>query len=160
MIVRVLLLLVIVPACATPAQTASQCPWLSSGTAAKILGGNISLEAHADGNDDGSCRFVRNDGGKAESIDILIGKKDTHPCPAESASVRSLGNEAVQCRRLDPDNQQIDIIAGRMRDVYFAVTMTGLPDAARQIPADPHLSDPFGASLLERVAEQVVGNLY
>jgi hypothetical protein len=40
------------------------------------------------------------------------------------------------------------------------VTLTGFPEAIRQEPDDPRLSDTYGASALDRVAEQVVGNLY
>jgi hypothetical protein len=160
MIARAALLLMIVPVAGLAAQTASLCPWLSSGSAAKVLGGNISVVAHANGNWEGSCQFVRGDEGKSESIDILIGKVDTHPCPQTSTKVIALGNEAVQCSHPTQASQQVDIITGRMRDVYFTVTMTDVPNATRQLPSDAHLSGQFGASPLERIAEQVVGNLY
>ncbi|MGB6687116.1 MAG: hypothetical protein WBE76_04670 [Terracidiphilus sp.] len=160
MIARVALLLTIVPSATALAQTANRCPWFSSGSAAKILGGNISLVANADGNWDGSCHFIRSDEGKPASIDILIGKVDTHPCPQGSVKINALGNEALQCSHPTLGSQHVDVIAGRMRDVYFVVSMTDVPNATRQLPSDSHLSGPFGASLLERVAEQVVGNLY
>jgi hypothetical protein len=160
MIARVALLSMIIPVAAASAQTASLCPWLSSGSAAKVLGGNISLVAHANGNWEGACHFVRSDGEKPASIDILIGKVNTHPCAEGSVKINTLGNEAVQCARTSPESQHVDVIAGRMRDVYFTVTMTDVQHAAQRLPSDAHLSGPFGASLLEQVAEQVVGNLY
>jgi hypothetical protein len=160
MIARIAFLLMFVPVSGSVAQTTNLCPWLSSGTAAKILGDNVSLVAHANGNWEGSCHFVRGDQDKSESIDIVIGKVDTNPCPQAGTKLIALGNEAVQCSHPGQASQQVDIISGRMRDVYFTVTMTGVPNATQQLPSDAHLSGPFGASPLERVAEQVVGNLY
>jgi hypothetical protein len=47
-----------------------------------------------------------------------------------------------------------------MRDVYFFVAIGNYPDAA-VVSSDPaHLPDQYAASLLERVAEKVVGNVY
>jgi hypothetical protein len=38
--------------------------------------------------------------------------------------------------------------------------MTNIPDATKLEPSDPKLADAYAASPLERLAEQVVGNLY
>jgi hypothetical protein len=160
MIARVALLLMLLPVAGSAAQTSNLCPWLSSGTAQKILGGAVSLTALSNGNWQGSCHFVHNDESKSESIDIVIGEVDTHPCPQASTKLPALGNEAVQCSHPGQAGQQVDIITGRMRDVYFMVAMTDVPNATQQLPSDAHLSSQYGASPLERVAEQVVGNLY
>ena len=89
---------------------------------------------------------------------ILVGKVDKHVCPPESTQLKALGNEAVQCRRPDAQGHPWDVIAGRMRDVFFVVT-SNIPDAAVMPKADSPPTDPYSASVLERVAEQVVGNL-
>jgi hypothetical protein len=159
MIARIVLLLTIAPAAAF-AQTEAICPWFTTGSAVKILGGDVTLVAHASGNWDGSCRFSRGSGEAAQSIDILIGKLDTHPCPPGSAKVPALGNEAVQCGRSKANGEEANTIAGRVRDAYFVVTMTNVPDATRREPADARLSGPYGASALLKVAEQVAGNLF
>lgn len=141
-------------------QATTACPWLTSGTAATLLGGDVTVAAHIEGASAGSCRFVRQSGAPSASIEVLVGPTDTHPCPQGSAKLRALGNEAVQCRLTPQTAQQSDVIAGRMRNVYFVVTLTNVGGALTQEPADPRLADAYGASALERVAEQVVGNLY
>ena len=40
------------------------------------------------------------------------------------------------------------------------VTLTNIPGATNPEPSDPRLADAYAASPLERLAEQVVGNLY
>ncbi len=89
---------------------------------------------------------------------ILVGKVDRHVCSQGSTQLKALGNEAVQCRRPDAQGHPWDVIAGRMRDVFFVVT-SNVPDAAETPRADGPPTDPYSASILERVAEQVVGNL-
>jgi hypothetical protein len=141
-------------------QAVTACPWLTSGTAATLLGGEVSVTAHVEGAFAGSCRFVQQSGASSASIEILVGPTDSHACSQDKVKLKAIGNEAVQCRRTDSPTQQSDIIAGRIRDVYFVVNMTNVAGATRQEPADPKLADTYGASALERVAEQVVGNLY
>lgn len=152
-------LTIFVSALAAVGQTAAACPWVASGTAEKLLGGEVSLSAHVDGYAAGSCSFRLKRGGSA-AIEILIGPVDTHPCPQDSQKLTALGNEAVQCRHAASASQQSDQIAGRIRKVFFVVTMTNIPDATRPEPSDPKLADAYAASAIERLAEQVVGNLY
>lgn len=90
---------------------------------------------------------------------ILVRKVDRHSCPSGSTQLKALGNEAVQCRRADQQGNPWDVIAGRVRDVFFVVTTSNVPDVLAVPPAEGHRADPFGASILERIAEQVVGNL-
>jgi hypothetical protein len=155
---RIVLLLLAAPA-AVAAQTSPVCPWYTTGSAERMLGGQVMLIAHVNGTYDGSCMFARGTGPSAPAIEIVIGKANLHPCPDSSTKVSALGNEAVQCRR-ELQGSQVVTIAGRMRDVYFSVSMMNVSGATDEQPADPHLSPEYGASPLERVAEQVVGNLY
>jgi hypothetical protein len=156
----IVFLLILASASVAPAQSTVACPWLTSGSAAKALGGDVTMTAHASENGEGSCEFVRQVGPVMEKIDIEVGKSDTHPCPDGSTALSALGNQAVQCRRNPSPGQRADIIAGRVRDVYFVVTMVNVPGAAEEASADARPVDSYGASLLERIAEQVVGNLY
>jgi len=157
-------LLVMIPAIACCAaatgQAPANCPWLSTGTAARLLGGDVTVAAHVEETFAGSCRFTRQSGNSSASIAVLIGPKDTQPCPAGSTKLKALGNEAVQCRRAAGTAQGSDVIAGRIRNVYFVVTMTNIAGALTSEPDDPLLADAYAASPLERAAEQVVGNLY
>jgi hypothetical protein len=158
--VRSALFLVIVSCSVATAQTPALCPWLSTGSAETALGGDVKLTAKSESNWQGSCHFARTSGGSTQMIDIQISKVKMHPCPEGSAKVVALGNEAVQCIRPGLSGVPMNTIAGRMRDAYFEITMTGVPDAVREEPASARPTDPYGATLIERIAEQVVGNLY
>jgi hypothetical protein len=118
------------------------------------------MTVHVEENATGSCKFVRQSANSTSSIEILVGPMDTHSCPQDSTKLKALGNEAVQCHHATSSSQQSDQIAGRIRNTFFVVTMSNIPDATRQEPSDPHLADAFGASPIERLAEVVVGNLY
>jgi hypothetical protein len=141
----------------TPTQSLPTCPWLATGSAATVLGGDVTLTAHAENNWQGACRFERQGAGGKRSIDIRVSKVNAHPCPADSAKIPALGNEAAQCRRVMEDGDHAATIAGRVRDAFFEVNISGVPDATRQLPAS---ADPNRSSLLERVAEQVAGSLF
>lgn len=143
-----------------PAQTSSVCRWLSTGSASDALGGPVTVSVHVNGPWDGTCRFTRESGDKGEALEIAVGKDDTHSCPRGSTKLTALGNEAAQCRRTDAEGQSLDTIAGRMRQVYFVVNMTNVQGAATSPAGADRARDPYAASLLEHVAEEVVGNLY
>ena len=152
--------LIIASAAAALSQTSAACPWVTLGTAERFLGGEVTVVAHVNGSAAGSCSFARQSGNTAASIEILVGPTDTHPCPQHSTKLNALGNEAVQCRIGTSTSQESDRIAGRIREVFFVVTMTNILDATKPEPADPLLADAYAASAIERLAEQVVGNLY
>ena len=157
---RIILLSILLSATSALGQSASNCPWFTSGSAEKILGGVVVTTVHLNAATDGSCRFSRKMGEVTQSIDVLVGKASTHPCPEGSPKVKALGNEAVQCTREVSAGQREDTIAGRIRDLYFVVTLTNVPGALKAGPSDPGITDAYDASPLERVAEQVVGNFY
>jgi len=138
-------------------QSATLCPWFTNGSAAHVLGGEIALAAKVDGNFSGSCRFTRQSEDSVRSIDVGVGKTDTHACPAGSLKLKTLGNEAVQCAARGEGNYTI---AGHIRDVFFVITLSNVPDAIREPLASAKPADPYHATVLEQVAEQVVGNLY
>jgi hypothetical protein len=157
MIVRFVVFFSILSATAAMAQPATVCPWLATGSAARYLGGEVTVTAHVEGDRLGSCRFVRN-GMPTQSIDVVVSKTDSQPCRDGGAKLPDLGNEAMECSRPTERGMQESIIVGRVRDVYFAVTMNGPPGP----PADPHSqsSELYRPSPLQRAAEQVVGNLF
>jgi len=151
--------LLIVTATMAAAQQPVTCPWFASGSAQTVLGGPVSFHLHMEEDgQQGLCEFVSQSDG-TKMLRILVAKADKHVCPQGSTQLKALGNEAVQCRRPDAQGHPWDVIAGRMRDVFFVVTVSNVPDAVA-IPADKGGPvDPYGASILERVTEQVVGNL-
>src|ERR1039458_340745 len=160
MIARIALLLSLLCAAPAMAQTATLCPWFTTGSAAEALGGDVSLTTNVAGTFDGMCVFTRGSGVSAPTLQIKVGNANTHPCPAVSAKLSALGNEAVQCETMMSNGRRADMIAGRVRDVYFVVTMADVPAATRAPAPDARPTDPYAAPLLERVAEQVAGNLY
>lgn len=141
------------------AQEPSACPWFSLGSAETALGGPVSMKLHVDSASQGTCEFTAQSD-NTKSLRIVIGKIDAHDCPQDAMKVKALGNEAVQCRRTGEHNESIDVITGRVRDVFFAVSISGVPDAATTPGTPAHPDDQFDAPLLERVAEQVAGNLF
>jgi hypothetical protein len=150
--------LLIFSATISAAQQPAPCPWFSSGSAQTVLGGPVSFHFQTEENGQGLCEFASQSGRTAKMLRILVGKVDRHACPPESTQLKALGNEAVQCSRPDAQGHPWDVIAGRMRDVFFVVT-SNVSDAAATPKTDGPPTDPYSASILERVAEQVVGNL-
>jgi hypothetical protein len=118
------------------------------------------MTVRASGNWEGSCRFTRQTGEAMGALEILVGKADTHSCPEGSPKLKAIGNEAVQCRRSIAPGQETDTIAGRVRNVYFVVALTNAAGAILDQSGEARPADPYGASPLERLAEQVSGNLY
>lgn len=157
---RAAVLILVISTAVCAAQTPALCPWFSTGSAETILGGPVALSTHVEGVRQGICRFTRESESGAKSISIVIGKVDTHQCPQGSARLAALGNEAEQCKSQDLQGQRLDVIAGRMRDIYFVVGIGNVPGATTIPPAPARPSGPFSASILERITEQVVGNLY
>ncbi|HUN85964.1 MAG TPA: hypothetical protein VMU48_16415 [Terracidiphilus sp.] len=157
---RIFVLLWFVPAVTAWAQTQTSCPWFTAGSAAKVLGGDVTIMAHSTGNWEGSCLFTRKTDSSLQDIEILIGKVKSDPCPVGSPRVIALGNEAMQCQRMTAAAQPEITIAGRIKDVYFVISMVNPSPAPGESPAGARHPDSGGASLIEQVAEQVVGNLY
>src|ERR1700722_5670733 len=160
MMVRLVMFSAILSAAAAMAQTTAVCPWLATGSAARYLGGDVTGTAHVEGDRLGSCRFVRNTGTPAQTLEVVVSKTDSQPCKEGGTKLPALGNEAVECRRPVAQGLQESMIAGRVRDVYFVITMNGPPGP----PPDPHpvsqASELYRPSPLERASEQVVGNLF
>ena len=143
----------------TPSGNTSQakppvvCPWLTQGTAAKILGGDVTVTANVSDSGEGSCKFTREQG-SPDSLEILVSKATLAGCPADSIPLRAIGNEAVMCRRADRLGEGVQMISSRVRDQHFTVTITtrGHEKAAKaQDPQDEPIA---------RIAEQVAGSLF
>jgi hypothetical protein len=157
---RAVVLISLLSSVACAAQTPAVCPWFSSGSAASVLGGPVVLNSHIENNSEGMCKFTRASGDEKQYLEITIGKADTHLCAQNGTKLIALGNEAVQCKNTSAQGQTQDVIAGRIRKVFFAVSIANIPGAAEAAPPAAHAFDPYAASLLERIAEQVAGSLY
>jgi hypothetical protein len=86
-------------------------------------------------------------------------EENTHACAPDSTKLVALGNEAVQCKNTHAQGQTLDVIAGHVRQLFFVVSAANIPNAAKA-PSAMVPPDSYAASVLERIVEQVVGNLY
>jgi hypothetical protein len=156
MIARTLLVLALAGQAAALAQSPQMCPWLTGGTAAMTLGADVTISAHADSNWSGSCRFVTSTA-PAASIEILIGNTDTHPCGAGATPLTAIGNRAELCSSRDSLGRDIQTVTGRVRGVWFVVTLAMRQASGQHARPHEELSAP---PEIEFLAEQVTGNLY
>jgi hypothetical protein len=135
------------------------CPWITAGTAAALLGGEVETYVVMGKAEDGSCRFVhrgqhdQHEQKTASELEITVDRmKDpastfatyTARCRGEKTALRGIGNEAYAC-----DLAFGMGIVGRVRDAAFMLLLDAkTPDGAS---LRAHLSD---------AAEQVAGNLF
>ena len=129
------------------------CPWLTSGSAAHALGGEVSVTVKVSNTGEGSCSFSRQRG-TPDSLEVLVSKATLPVCPADSTSLKGIGNEALTCRPSGSRNEAVEMVSSRVRDLHFTVTLTARGPKTTAKPADPH------DDALEQIAEQVAGNLY
>lgn len=152
---RTLLVLALAPAAAM-AQSPQACPWLNAGTAAKILGSEVTSTVHSDSNWSGSCRYLTSTS-PAASIEVDVGKTDSHPCGSGATPLTAIGNQAVLCSVLNKSGQNVETVSAQVRDAWFVLVLTTSP---RTSPASSARSEPAASPPIEFLAEQVAGNLY
>ena len=128
------------------------CPWLTQGTAARALGGDVSVTVQMADAVEGSCRFLRQD--SSDSLIVVVSKTDVSRCPKASSELRGIGNEAVRCTVPGSRGEDVEMINSRVRDLYFNVTRSFHREKASTKTTD--LQD----DALEQIAETVAGNLY
>jgi hypothetical protein len=127
------------------------CPWLTSGSAARVLGGEVSVTVTVSSGDGGSCRFSRRDG-SANGLEILVGKNVAGACPADSPKLAGIGNEATRCRIAAARGEAAEMLSSRVRDLHFSIVLREQKRSAK--PAD------MRDDALEQTGEQVAGNLF
>ncbi len=127
------------PSSPPPSNAASTCPWLTEGSAAKVLGGEVHVILNVASPTQGTCTFVKT-ARPQEQLRVLVGAGNVPLCPAGSAKVVGVGDQASRCHL--PHSAQM--ISGNVRTVDMAITLSGnqTEDAIQQI------------------AEQVAGNLF
>ncbi len=133
------------------------CPWLTEGTAAALMGGDIRASVHVSA-DEGICEFSRSaDGdrngavlGEGLHLRIAVGRQQPREC-ATGEPLTGIGENSVLCAA-DVEGKHKLMIRGRVRNTYFLLTLTAMEASATDM-----------ASLrrtLEQVAEEVAGNLF
>lgn len=157
-------LIVLVHLFAVPsAQAQEHCPWLNAATAGAALEANVTVTVSVSHPDDkstvGVCDFIRKQGSDLWQIRITV---ETMPDPAASFStylsrcgvqakpLKTIGNEAVVCD-MPEKGVIVEQVIGRVRDQAFIVLMRS---------GDKSVSESALRDRIDRVAEQVAGNLF
>lgn len=125
------------------------CPWLTEGTAATALGGDVTVTVNKADTDEGSCKFSR----EPDFLDIQVSKAALTACPGGSMELKGIGNEATRCNSPGSHGHSSEMVSSRVRDLYFTVTLARRQKSGTK-PADPQ------NDALEQVAEEVAGSLY
>ncbi|MHB1700097.1 MAG: hypothetical protein ACYCSN_08140 [Acidobacteriaceae bacterium] len=137
---------------AAGAQAQQACPWLTEGTAAKLMGGPVTANIHAMSAGEGSCVFTRGTASDAVVLRIEAG----HGAPAACAAgerLRGVGDDALRCATDEADGHR-EMIQGRVRTTQFALTLTVRGDGGRLLSRDAQ------RSAAEQAAEEVAGSLF
>ena len=130
------------PSSLPPSSAGPTCPWLTEGSAAKVLGGEVHVILNVASPTQGTCTFVKTTRPQ-EQLKVLVGAGKVPSCPAGSARVIGVGDQASRCHLA----HSAQMISGRVRTVEMAIT----------------LSSSFGnqsEDAIEQIAEQVAGNLF
>lgn len=136
---------------ATTVVSAQQaCPWITSGTVDALLQGAPTLQYTA-ASSGGSCKFRLDQNGTITSLNIEISNSRSPSCNGNTEKLTGIGNEASLCSIVQ-SNQQTYSVTGRVRATYFSAMLLKHDDV-------PHGIDDTKQTI-ERIAEQVVGNLY
>jgi hypothetical protein len=147
------------PAPRTPPANASQakppvvCPWLTQGTAARMLGGDVSVAANVSDSGEGDCKFTREQG-SPDTLEIVVSKTALSGCPVDSVPLRAIGNEATMCRHAGPHGEVMQMVSSRVRDQHFTVTISSRGQEKTAKVQDAQ-DEPVA-----RIAEQVAGSLF
>ena len=135
-----------------PMPPPSACPWLTQGSAARALGGEVSVAVNISNTGEGWCSFSRKQ--SEASLRIEVSKTALTSCGADSAKLRGVGNEAMRCRLAGSSEHDAQLISGRVRDLHFTIAFN--PHGQR----NPDSSAGAQEDVLQLVAEQVAGNLF
>jgi hypothetical protein len=127
----------------------NECPWLTRGTAAAILDGNVSLTVAMPSHTEGSCTF-RGLQNPAETLTVTVGSMAPPACGKKSAKLVGVANWASECSIFRSHHRHIESISGQARNTYFTITLS-LRGKKRWREKDTQL---------ENIAELVAGNLY
>ena len=147
-------LLVMASLASAVAEDSSMCPFMTRGSAAKLLGGEVTVAVDSTGDRDGSCRFTRQQGELTYTLAVVVHKTAINPCPQHSMALKAVGNEALLCRVEHSPTETIEKASGRVRDMFFTVDLTIRGPAKSAMPVDSQ------REAIDIATELVTGNLY
>jgi hypothetical protein len=91
------------------------CPWLTQGSAAAMLGGNVSAVVKLTPPEQGSCAFTLQQGATTYVLEVVVESTPRTTCPPASAKLLGIGNEAVACRLQRAPNEFVDVVSSRVQ---------------------------------------------
>lgn len=130
---------------------ANVCPWMTQGSAARLLAGDIIASIQAVDDKHGDCIFSRADGRTSYTLHIAVGGEANVACPRGSAQLKGIGNEAYLCNVQRSSSGATEKVSSRVRDILFTVTLT---------ERGVLMSNDARRDVLDQAAEQVAGNLF
>lgn len=139
--------------CASSSSAAPSCPWLTQGSVATALGGPVTASVQVSDSGEGACTFTRQDR-RQNSLKVVVQRTAQNSCPAESSKLKGIGNEAVLCKVQQSPNELIEMVASRVRELHFTVSLA-LHGGASQSSEINHAED-----AVKQISEQVAGNLF
>ena len=151
---RFVLLLTFVLLSANALRAEPVCPWLTKGTAAAMLGGDVSAVIKLTPPEQGSCAFTLQQGTATYSLEVFVENTPHTTCPPASPKLPGIGNEALSCTLHRSPNETAEVISSRVRTLYFTVSLT------TKGTATPTSLVSKQKDIVERAAEQVAGNLF
>ena len=141
--------------CSILAQAApANCPWFTQGSAAALLGGEVTSTVLAKSADSGTCHFSRQDGDATYSLDIMVQQDLPSPCRADKEKLAGLGTAATGCTVEHSNAALIEQIDAQVRDQHFASVLE-----IRGAKLSMVQQQTF-RSLFHQAAEQIAGNLF
>ena len=132
------------------------CPWLTEGSAARALGGEVSVTVKVSECGEGSADFR---GSRVRTIPSRFSSAKLR-CPRvhrRAQHSKGIGNEAAEMQASGSRTATaVEMISSRVRDLHFTVTLTTRAQKNLSKTRRPHQD----RCALEQIAEQVAGNLY
>ena len=129
------------------------CAWLTEGSAAGLLGGEVTPTASLSDTGEGSCKFIRRQE-PFDSLEVTVSKTALPTCPPDSTKLIGVWNPTSMCKILGPRGLTAELISGRVRECYFTLT---IDFSKRKMPPQ---STEIREDLMAQVADQVAGNLF
>ena len=140
-----------------------KCPWMNEATAGGFLGGKVTLSVTVNEHGDGACDFSRQQAAAIRHLHITVNTMSDVPkefptylaqCPAKSAALRAIGNEAVFCTVQGGSDAYSARVVGRVRAQAFVV------DVSSTVQNDPSLTQEMRRERDNLAAELIAGILF
>jgi hypothetical protein len=174
-------LAIAVAACVPASANAENCAWLNAATAGGILGveASVKIEPIAEhltpdqmsarqisgARPDAICTFVSEKSSPGAQLQIAVHTmtdihaefpRFTAACGKDTASLRAVGNEAIECSEKDDNHNRIEKVIGRTRDRAFLLTWTipGPEDGPNAMTQEAIREK------MRNLSEQIAGSLF